>query len=677
MRKLVLSLAALTAIATSITLAAAPANAESMADPSGQAGEHSTERYVVVTDGSAAPLASLNAEAADDADTYPNVGATVTELTPVEAAELDARRGVTVARDTRVSLVPDPGFTPKEEKANGAPMTTLEPDVAAMGHANSWGLDRIDQRTLPLSGTYTPNPGVGGGGVDVYVIDTGLATQHPEFQGRVGNGYDVVDGDSIPQECGSVPHGTHVAGTIASTRFGVAPQSTIHGVRVLDCDGQAYVSDVIAGMNWVVSERSRIGRTVVANMSLGGGYNSALNAATANMERSGVVTVAAAGNEADNASYHSPGSTPEAITVAASTSNDSDASYSNYGSIIDLYAPGSDIWSTYAYDPSQSYRLSGTSMAAPHIAGWATLYLGLHPDATPAQVTSALLSSGTRGMINGEVGGTPDILPFVGDLAGAPSPPSTVVEFRQASLSVAENAGTVNLSVTRSGDTTVQSSVNYSRIAGSATAGTDFTLPAGTLTFQPGESTKTIPLTVSNDASTEAGETIVVSLHSPTAGTALTSTTSMTVNISASDQRPDGLISTSASTGYVGNNVYNTTGAGQARTVSARRTVTRTFYARVYNDGNVSNAIAIKGSAALAGSTVRYYSGSTNVTTAMRSASGWRVTLNRGAYKVVTVKITIPRTASVGSYKSATVTSNWTGDGTRSDAVKAIVKVIR
>ena len=384
-----------------------------MADPSGQAGEHSTERYVVVTDGSAAPLASLNAEAADDVDGT-NVGATVTELTPVEAAELDARRGVTVARDTRVSLVPDPGFTPKEEKANGAPMTTLEPDVAAMGHANSWGLDRIDQRTLPLSGTYTPNPGVGGGGVDVYVIDTGLATQHPEFQGRVGNGYDVVDGDSIPQECGSVPHGTHVAGTIASTRFGVAPQSTIHGVRVLDCDGQAYVSDVIAGMNLVVSERSRIGRTVVANMSLGGGYNSALNAATANMERSGVVTVAAAGNEADNASYHSPGSTPEAITVAASTSNDSDASYSNYGSIIDLYAPGSDIWSTYAYDPSQSYRLSGTSMAAPHIAGWATLYLGLHPDATPAQVTSALLSSGTRGMINGEVGGTPDILPFVG-----------------------------------------------------------------------------------------------------------------------------------------------------------------------------------------------------------------------------------------------------------------------
>ena len=231
-------------------------------------------------------------------------------------------------------------------------MTSLDPEVAATGYANSWGLDRIDQRALPLSGTYTPNPGVGGGGVDVYVIDTGLATQHPEFQGRVGNGYDFVDGDSIPQECGDVPHGTHVAGTIASTLYGVAPQSTIHGVRVLDCRGAGYVSDIIAGMDWVVGERSRIGRTVVANMSLGGSYNSALNAATANMVSSGVVTVAAAGNEADNASYHSPGSTPEAITVAASTSNDSDASYSNYGSIIDLYAPGSDIWSTYAYDPS-------------------------------------------------------------------------------------------------------------------------------------------------------------------------------------------------------------------------------------------------------------------------------------------------------------------------------------
>ena len=385
----------------------------------------------MVTDGSAAPLASLNAEAADDADTYPNVGAIVTELTPAQAAELDAQRGVTVAPDTRVSLVPDPGFTPKEEKANGAPMTTLEPDVAATGYANSWGLDRIDQRTLPLSGTYTPNPGVGGGGVDVYVIDTGLATQHPEFQGRVGKGYDFVDGDSIPQECGSVPHGTHVAGTIASTLYGVAPQSTIHGVRVLDCDGAGYVSDVIAGMDWVVGERSRIGRTVVANMSLGGDYNSALNAATANMVRSGVVTVAAAGNEADNASYYSPGSTPEAITVAASTSNDYDASYSNYGSIIDLYAPGSDIWSTYAYDPSQEYRLSGTSMATPHVAGWATLYLGLHPDATPAQVTSALLSSGTRGMISGEVGGTPRHPPVRrGSRRGAPSAPTGIAASR-------------------------------------------------------------------------------------------------------------------------------------------------------------------------------------------------------------------------------------------------------
>jgi subtilisin family serine protease len=424
MHKFVLGFAAVTAIATSITLAAAPANAEPITGPSAQAGEPSTERYVVVTDGSSARMTSLYAEAADEADnTYPNVGAIVTELTPEQAAGLDAQRGVTVAPDTRVSLVPDPGFTPKEEKADGSPMTTLDPDVVAKGSANSWGLDRIDQRALPLSGTYTPNPGVGGGGVDAYVIDTGLATQHPEFQGRVGRGYDFVDDDSDPQECGSVPHGTHVAGTIASTRFGVAPLSTIHGVRVLDCEGAGYVSDVIAGMNWVVGERARIGRTVVANMSLGGDYNSALNAATANMVRSGVVTVSAAGNEGDNASYYSPGSTPEAITVAASTSDDSDAYYSNYGSIIDLYAPGSEIVSTYAYDSSRGYRLSGTSMATPHVAGWATLYLGLHPEATPAQVTTALLGSGTRGMISGEIGGTPDILPFVGDLAGAPSAP--------------------------------------------------------------------------------------------------------------------------------------------------------------------------------------------------------------------------------------------------------------
>ena len=354
------------------------------------------------------------------------MGAMVADLTPAQAADLDAQRGVTVAPDTRVSVVPDPGLTPKEEKANGTAMTTLDPDVAATGYANSWGLDRIDQRALPLSGTYTPNPGVDGRGVDVYVIDTGLATQHPEFQGRVGNGYDFVDGDSIPQEGGNVPHGTHVAGTIASTLYGVAPQSTIHGVRVLNSDGQGYVSDIIAGMNWVVGERARIGHTVVANMSLGGTYNSALNAATANMFRNGVVTVAAAGNNADNAAYYSPGSTPEAITVAASTSDDYDASYSNYGSIIDLFAPGSDIWSTYAYNPSLKYRLSGTSMAAPHIAGWAALYLGLHPDATPSQVRGGLVTSGTVGMINGVVGGTPNVLPYVKYLEGAPSAPTGV-----------------------------------------------------------------------------------------------------------------------------------------------------------------------------------------------------------------------------------------------------------
>jgi subtilisin family serine protease len=415
MRKTILGLLAAVAITAPIAVAGS-ANADGP----------STERYIVVTDGSSVNRSSLPATAAVQAERFPGVGAMVADLTPTQAADLDAQRGVTVAPDARVSVVPDPGLTPKDEKANGAPMTTLDPDMVATGYANSWGLDRIDQRALPLSGTYTPNPGVGGGGVNVYVIDTGLATQHPEFQGRVGNGYDFVDGDSIPQECGSVPHGTHVAGTIASTLFGVAPQSTIHGVRVLNCDGQGYVSDIIAGMNWVVGERARIGHTVVANMSLGGAYNSALNAATANMVRNGVVTVAAAGNNADNAAYYSPGSTREAITVAASDSNDYDASYSNYGSIIDLYAPGSDIWSTYAYDPSLRYRLSGTSMAAPHVAGWAALYLGLHPDATPAQVASALLSSGTPGMINGEVGGTPDILPFVGDLTGPPSAPTGI-----------------------------------------------------------------------------------------------------------------------------------------------------------------------------------------------------------------------------------------------------------
>jgi hypothetical protein len=254
-----------------------------------------------------------------------------------------------------------------------------------------------------------------------------------------------------------------------------------------------------------------------------------------------------------------------------------------------------------------------------------------------------------------------------------------VVAFTAAGRSVQENAATVQLAVTRTGNTatTHTMAAHYDVTGGTAAAGSDYTLIAGDLSFAAGQSSATIPVRINNDAAREAPETIVVTLSSPGAGTELGTPASMTVTIKASDQRPDGWISTASGRGYVGNNVYNTTGVDQTRTLNARRAQYRDFYVRVYNDGNATNTFTLKGSAAVSGSTVRYYAGSTSITTAMRSAAGYRVTLKAGAYKQLRVRITVGSSAAIGSAKPATVTAKWTGDGTRTDVVKAVVTVVR
>ncbi len=252
-----------------------------------------------------------------------------------------------------------------------------------------------------------------------------------------------------------------------------------------------------------------------------------------------------------------------------------------------------------------------------------------------------------------------------------------MVAFQRGSQVVRENSGVVKLVVSRSGNTEQPASVDYARTSGTASSTSDFNLAPGTLTFVAGQTTKTIAVTIKNDAAREPRETIAVSLRGPGVGTVVGSPASTTVTIRESDQRPDGWISTAASSGYVGNNIYNTTGYRQGKTLKARRTQVRTFYTRVYNDGNVKNTFVLKGSAAPSGSTVQYYSGTTNATRAMRSAAGWRVTLKPGAYKLVKVRIKVLRGAAVGSLKVAKVSGSWTGDGTRSDLVKAVVKVVR
>jgi subtilisin family serine protease len=323
------------------------------------------------------------------------------ELTPAEAAKLDAQPGLVVAPDARVR-----GYEPDQLSGAGA--------GAALNEANSWGRDRVDQRDRPLDGVYRRNVGVTGAGVHVYVFDSGLDLDHPEFAGRVGATYDYVRDGGGAEDCGW-PHGTHVAGTIASSRYGVAPKATIHPVRVLDCDGFTTWSTFVTALNDIAEVAPR---AAVANASLSGPRNAAADAAVANFVASGTPLVVAAGNAGDNASRYSPGSAPAATTVAASTRRDQEASFSNYGRAVDIFAPGESILSTKANDPSTGLRGDGTSMAAPHIAGWMALYLQVRPNASVQQVQDALTATATTGRISFPFGvsGSPNLLPFTGAL---------------------------------------------------------------------------------------------------------------------------------------------------------------------------------------------------------------------------------------------------------------------
>lgn len=258
----------------------------------------------------------------------------------------------------------------------------------------SWGLDRVDQRDLPLSNSFTY--GSTGTGVDAYVVDTGILTSHPDFGGRAVHGRDLVSNDNDATDCNG--HGTHVAGTIGGTKYGVAKNATLIGVRVLDCNGSGSTAGVIAGLDWVV-QHHQTGDPAVANMSLGGAASSTLDAAVRRVIADGVTMAVAAGNENTDSCTKSPARTAEALTVAASTSTDARASFSNRGTCVDLFAPGVDITSAWLNNGVNT--ISGTSMASPHVAGVAAQYLATHPGASPAAVGEAILGATTKGKISG------------------------------------------------------------------------------------------------------------------------------------------------------------------------------------------------------------------------------------------------------------------------------------
>jgi subtilisin family serine protease len=367
---------------------------------------------------SQSPVVSSKTEVPNDAYIVVYKDQTTDKEIEDEVGEIDKSEGVKADHVYKNAIK---GFAARlspsayNKLKNNAKVAFIEKDQVMSANVTvtptSWGIDRIDQASLPLSKsfTYTSN----GTGVDAYIIDTGILISHTDFGGRAVGGYSSIG--AITNWVDANGHGTHVAGTVGGTNYGVAKKVNLIAVRVLDANGSGSTSGVIDGINWAISHHKTKSGTAVANMSLGGGASSALDLAVSNAVAANIVMCVAAGNSAANAANSSPARVAAAITVGATgsgTNYDAFATYSNYGSIVDILAPGTSITSDWYLSNTSTAILSGTSMATPHVTGVVAQYLSKNLSATPSSVQAFIKNTSTKNKITGVRSGTVNALLF-------------------------------------------------------------------------------------------------------------------------------------------------------------------------------------------------------------------------------------------------------------------------